>query len=65
MKLSNTSSNAHNMVDKMLSNGDMSMAGQLSLNLNDHDKDQLLSAIRNLNYDSLSTPYGIPPSSPV
>lgn len=65
MKQSNPSINARNMVDRMMSNGDMSMAGQLSLNLNDQNKNQLLSSIRNLNYDSLSTPYGIPPSSPI
>lgn len=60
MKNQNTQSEARNLVDKIIANNDASPVGQLALNLDGSDKTKLLGAINKLNFDTLSTPYGVP-----
>ena len=60
MKNQNTQSEARNLVDKIIANNDASPVGQLALNLDGSDKTKLLGSIYKLNFDTLSTPYGVP-----
>lgn len=60
MKNQNTQSEARNFVDKIIANNDASPVGQLALNLDASDKTKLLGSINKLNFDTLSTPYGVP-----
>lgn len=60
MKNQNIQSEARNLVDKIIANNDASPVGQLTLNLNSSDKSNLLGSIKKLDYDPISTPYGVP-----
>ncbi len=60
MKQQISQSEARNLVDKIIANNDASPAVQLTLNLGSSDKTKVLGSIYKLNFDTLSTPYGVP-----